>query len=111
MEEIIKLLDEKKAKDINVLNIKNVSFLSDYFVLCTGTSNVQIKAIADNVEKKLKEKGIFFINKEGYRSAQWILLDYGSVIVHIFDKELRTFYNLERLWLDAEEVNIDNLLN
>ena len=100
---IVEILEDKKAKDVSTIDIKNVTVLADYFVICSGTSTTHIKAMADEVETKLKESGEqLFNNKQGYNSARWILLDYGSVIVHIFHEEDREFYNLERLWSDGK---------
>ncbi len=100
---IAEILEDKKAKDVSTIDIKNVTVLADYFVICSGTSTTHIKAMADEVETKLKKSGVqLFNNKQGYNSARWILLDYGSVIVHIFHEEDREFYNLERLWSDGK---------
>jgi len=98
---ISEILESKKAKDISVINIKNISILADYFIVCNGTSSTHIRSLADEVEEKLKELGVIFYSKEGYDSARWILLDYSDVIVHIFHEEDRSFYNLERLWSDG----------
>lgn len=100
-ENIAKFLEDKKAKDISTINIENVSILADYFIVCSGTSTTHIKALADEVEFKMEELGIRTDHKEGYNSARWILMDYGSVVVHIFHEEDRGFYNLERLWSDG----------
>jgi ribosome-associated protein len=108
---IAEILDDKKAQDIDVLNIKNVSLLADYFIICTGNSTTQVKALADAVEEKLIEIQYYPIHKEGYASAQWILLDYGEVVVHIFYHESRSFYNLERLWSDAPRLDIESIIN
>ncbi|MDP4182847.1 MAG: ribosome silencing factor [Bacillota bacterium] len=101
VDKIVEILDGKKAKDINVINIENISILSDYFVICNGTSSTHIKTLADEVETKLEELGVRYYRKEGYNSARWILLDYSDVIIHIFHEEDRSFYNLERLWSDG----------
>lgn len=100
-EKIVGFLEEKKAKDIAVIDIKDISVLSDYFVICSGTSVTHIKSLADEVEEKMGEAGCNYLHKEGYNSARWILLDYGGVIVHIFHEEDRNFYKLERLWSDG----------
>jgi len=86
-EKIVSILEEKKAKDLNIIDIREISILADYFVICSGTSTTHIKTLADEVEEKMLEAGIELLHKEGYNSARWILLDYGEV-----------FYNLERLW-------------
>lgn len=101
VDKIVEALEDKKAKDINIIDIKDISTLADFFVVCNGTSTTHIKALADEVEFKLSEKGKSFLHKEGYDTARWILLDYGDVIVHIFHEEDRSFYNLERLWRDG----------
>lgn len=101
VDKIVEILDSKKAKDINVISIENISSLSDYFVICNGTSSTHIKTLADELEEKMEELGLRCYHKEGYNSARWILLDYGDVVVHIFHEEDRGFYNLERLWADG----------
>lgn len=97
---------DKKAHDIKILNIGEVSPLTDYFVICSGNSSVQVQAIADQIEDKMTEKGYEPSHKEGYASARWVLLDYGDVIVHVFHNEDREFYNLERLWADVQIINM-----
>ncbi len=101
VDKIVEILDSKKAKDINVISIENISSLSDYFVICNGTSSTHIKTLSDELEEKMEELGLRCYHKEGYNSARWILLDYGEVVVHIFHEEDRGFYNLERLWADG----------
>lgn len=100
-DKIVEFLDAKKAKDIDIIDIREVTILADYFVICNGTSTTHIKALADEVEFKMQELGSKYLRKEGYNSARWILMDFGSVIVHIFHEEDRKFYNLERLWSDG----------
>ena len=97
-------LDSKKARDIKILKVAEKTVIADYFVISEGTSNTQIKALCDEVEYQLDNAGISCTNKEGHASATWIIMDYDDVIVHIFDKEARKYYNLEKLWADAEEV-------
>jgi ribosome-associated protein len=104
----VKALDNKKAKDIRVLETKNITVLADYFIICTAGSTTQIKTLADEVDKTLKEKGEPALHTEGYRGGGWVLVDFGSVIVHLFLKDIREFYSLERLWRDAGEVDISN---
>ena len=101
------LLDSKKAQNIKVLAIDEVSSLGDYFIIAGGTSTTQVQALAGMVEEKLKEEGVAPTSIEGYRSAGWILLDYTDVIVHIFTTEARDYYDLDRLWSDAREEKID----
>lgn len=100
-----KALDSKKALDLKILRITELSVIADYFVIATGTSNTQVKALADEVEFRLKEQGVAPGHIEGYHSNSWVLLDYGSVVVHVFTPESRNFYDLDRLWKDGEEVD------
>jgi len=93
---------EKKGKDITLLNVSAIADFADYFVIVTGDSDIQIKAISDHIEKKLKEKQIKLYHKEGYQSLQWVLLDYVDVLVHIFRPATRALYAIERLWGDAK---------
>lgn len=109
-EEITKILDSKKANNIKVLKIDDKTVIADYFVICNGNSNTQVKALAGEVEEKLQETGISPCHIEGYNEAVWTVLDYGSVIVHIFNRESRDFYKLEKLWSDAEDVDISGIL-
>lgn len=109
-EEIIRLLDSKRAKGLRLLHVENKTILADYFVICNGTSNTQLRALSGEVEEKLLERGIEPLHVEGYNEATWILMDYASVLVHIFNTETRNFYNLEKLWSEAEEVDISTLL-
>lgn len=104
--EIVKALDEKKAEDIKTLDISNVSVMADYFIIASGNNRNQLQAICDNVIEKLHKTGHDLKQVEGYDTANWILMDYGDVIVHIFDKENRLFYDLERIWSDGKEVVI-----
>jgi ribosome-associated protein len=101
IEVIAEVLEDKKAKDTEIIDIKELTILADYFIICSGTSTRHVKSLADAVEEKLEELGIFKSNKEGYDSAGWILLDYGDVVVHIFREEERQYYNIERLWSDG----------
>lgn len=102
-------IDDKLGQDISIINIGTVSSLCDYFIIATGSSSRQVKAIADSVQDALTEAGIEPRSKEGYDTQNWILLDYGDIIVHVFDEENRAFYNLEKLWKDAPYVDIDTL--
>ena len=97
-------LDDKKAKDVKILKTAEHTVLADYFVICNGTSSTHIKALVDEVDKQLSEAGEPPMRREGLRSDIWVLMDFGSVIVHIFTDEARKFYDLERLWSDAEAV-------
>lgn len=92
---------DRKALDVIVLDLKGLSSITDYFVICNGTSDTHVEGIAENVEEKLREQGVKIWHREGERKASWILLDYIDVIVHVFTKDAREFYSLERLWGDA----------
>ena len=100
-----KALEEKKAKDVKILKTAEQTVLADYFVICNGSSTPHIKALVDEVDKELSEAGEPPIRREGLRSDIWVLMDFGSVIVHVFTDEARKFYNLERLWSDSELVD------
>lgn len=103
-------MDSKKGKDIRVLETDGVTTLADYFVLCSGSSAPQLKALADAGEKAMKNHGILPHHVEGHRGGTWILQDYGDVVVHVFDKEARAFYDLDRLWADAKTVDLSDVL-
>ena len=94
-------LDEKKGEDIKIIDIHNVSVIADYFVIASGTNSNQVQAIVDNVEEQLGRAGFEAKQIEGNRNSSWILMDYGDVIVHVFDEENRLFYDLERIWRDG----------
>jgi ribosome-associated protein len=102
----VRTLDSKKAKDIKVLETRDITVLADYFILCTAGSTTQIKTLADAVDKELRDKGDPALRTEGYRGGGWVLVDFGAVVVHIFLKDIREFYGLERLWRDAREIDI-----
>lgn len=97
-------IDEKKGQDIRILDISELTSLTDYFILTNGLSDTQVKAIANFVEEKAEENDLPLLRKEGYQNGRWILLDYNGVIVHIFHQEEREFYKLEHLWEDAKNV-------
>jgi ribosome-associated protein len=109
VDELVDLIQSKKGFDITILNLKNLSAVADYFIICSGDVDVHVKAIADEIDKKLRKDGINCYNKEGYNSLNWVLLDYFDVVVHVFKKDVRTFYNLEKLWGDAEITEIPNV--
>ena len=98
-------LDNKKAEQLNVIEIDNISSLADYFVIATGNNNTHVRALADELDEKLKAEGLPHARMEGYRSNSWILLDYGNVVVHIFTQEGRDFYDLDRLWADGNKID------
>jgi len=108
---IVKTLDSKKAEAIDVIGIKDLTVIADYFVIATGTSTTHTKSLADEVEFQLKESGVIPTRTEGYNGASWILLDYADIVVHIFYKETRDFYSLEKLWADGEKVDIEQFLD
>ena len=97
----------KKAIDIVALDIRDVSILADYFVICSGNSTTQVRAIADEIEEKMEQAGYPLDHVEGYKEERWILLDYNDVVVHVFHTHERDFYNLERLWRDARVLAYD----
>ncbi|MGG3738846.1 ribosome silencing factor [Aeribacillus pallidus] len=103
--------DDKKAEDIVVLNMKGISLLTDYFVICHGNSDKQVQAIAREIKDKVEEKGYTVKRLEGFDEAKWVLVDIGDVIVHVFHKDERGYYNLERLWGDAPIEDVKSELN
>ncbi len=105
----IEALEEKKAEDIRVIDISNVSVIADYFIIANGSNKNQIQTLSDTVEEKLGRAGYPMKQKEGYGSANWVLLDFGDIIVHIFDKENRLFYDLERIWRDGKMIPAESL--
>ena len=108
--EVTKALDSKKGQDIKLLKIDKVSSLADYFLICTGTSNTHVKTLSDFAEYTLEQLGEPLLGREGHRGNSWELLDYGSIVVHVFTEEARQFYSLERLWADAEQVDISTIV-
>ncbi len=106
----VKALDSKKGMDIKLLKIDRVSSLADYFLICTGTSNTHVKTLCDYAEYTLEQLGEPMIGREGHRGNSWELLDYGAVVIHVFTEEARQFYALERLWADAEQVELKDIV-
>ena len=106
----VKALDDKKGKDLKMLFTADQTTLADYFIICTGTSNTQVRALAEAVEEALSKAGEEPHHIEGHRGGQWTLLDYSAVVVHVFTQEAREFYGLERLWSDAQLVDISKYL-
>lgn len=102
-------LDDKKGEEIKIIDIAGVSVLADYFIIANGTNESQVRALVDNVEEELQKSGYSVKQREGYGSGKWVLLDFGDIIVHIFDKENRLFYDLERIWRDGKTVDISAL--
>ena len=107
---VTKALDEKKGMDIKLLKIDKVSSLADYFLICTGTSNTHVKTLCDYAEYTLEELGETMLGREGHRGNSWELLDYGTIVIHVFTEEARKFYDLERLWADAENVDLSDIV-
>ena len=105
-----KALDEKKGKDIKVIDIHGVSVIADYFVIASGANQNQVQAMVDNVDETLGRAGYEAKSIEGSKNSSWILMDYGDVIVHVFDEENRLFYDLERIWIDGKEIDTSEFL-
>jgi ribosome-associated protein len=103
----IKAVIEKKAEELVALDLREIASFTDYFLICSGTSTRQVQAIADEVVEKLKEQGARPLHVEGYSSGQWVLIDYGDMIVHVFEQRAREFYDLERLWRDAKRLEVN----
>lgn len=104
--EIAEIILTKKGSNIKILNLIDLTSVADYFVICSADSDVQVKAIADEIDKNLSKRGIKCYHKEGERALNWVLLDYFDVVVHIFRTDVREYYNLEKLWGDAEVIEI-----
>ena len=104
-------LEDKKAEDITVIDIAGVSSIADYFIIAGGNNKSPIQALSDVVDEKLGRAGLPLKQIEGYNNANWILLDFGDIIVHIFDKENRLFYDLERIWCDGKKIELNDLKN
>ena len=102
-------LDDKKGEDIQVIDISQVSVLADYFIIANGNSESQVRALVDNVEEELSKAGYEMKQRAGQGSGNWVLMDFGEIIVHVFDKENRLFYDLERIWRDGKHVDFSEL--
>ena len=107
---VTKALDEKKGMNIKLLKIDKISTLAEYFLICTGTSNTHVKTLCDYAEYAMEEVGEPLLSREGHRGNSWELLDYGTIVVHVFTEEAREFYALERLWADAEVVDLNGII-
>jgi ribosome-associated protein len=103
---VAELMFSKKATDVVVLDLRNLTSITDYFVICSADSDTQVKAIADAIQDEMEKEGVSLYHIEGSQALMWVVLDYVDVVAHIFYREARTFYNLERLWSDAKRVNI-----
>ena len=107
---VTKALDEKKGIDIKLLRIEKISSLADYFIICTGTVNTHVKTLCDYAEYTMEQLGEPMLGREGHRGNTWELLDFGSVVVHVFTEEAREFYSLERLWADAVQIDLSDIV-
>ena len=102
-------LDDKLAEDIKIIDIRSISVLADYFLIAHGNSDSQVNALVENVEEQLHKAGYPLKEREGQASGKWVLMDFGDVIIHVFDRENRLFYNLERIWKDGKEIPTEEL--
>lgn len=105
-----KALDSRKGQNIKLLKIADISTLAEYFLICTGTSNTHVKTLCDAAEYALDQAGEKLLGREGHRGNTWELLDYGCLVVHVFTEDARNFYDLERLWADAEQINLSDIV-
>ncbi len=110
IKEAVQALDAKRAEDIRVLKVTHLTVLGDYFIIANGTSNTHTKTLAEEAEFRLSQKGEEPLHREGMNGSNWYILDYADVIIHVFHQEMRSFYRLEQLWADAEEVDISQFL-
>lgn len=110
MERVVRALDTHKAEDIRVLKVTDVTSLADYFVLAQGGSTTQVRALADYVDYELGQEGVSPLRTEGYDGANWILMDYATVVVHVFLPKTRQYYDLERLWQDGTPVDLSDII-
>ncbi|HBR02843.1 MAG TPA: ribosome silencing factor [Ruminiclostridium sp.] len=108
---IMSALSDKRANDINAIDIHDLTVIANYFIIASGTSSTHIQSLADFVEEKLLEAGLKPLHMEGYNSARWILMDYGDVVIHIFHEDDREYYGLERLWQDGKPIAIHAEIN
>ncbi len=106
----VKILDNKKASNITALKVRELTIVSDYFIIASGTSSPHVKALADEVDEKLSALGVNPLRIEGYQEGNWVVVDYGELIIHIFDSKTREFYSLERLWADAEQLDLSDII-
>ena len=102
-------LSDKKGEDIKIIDITGVSVIADYFIIANGNSDSQVNALVDNVEEELHKAGYHLKQREGRANSSWILLDFGDIIVHVFDKDNRLFYDLERIWKDGKDITVEEL--
>ena len=107
--DVVRALEDKKGEDVIVIDLRDITSFTDYFVIATGNNVPQVQAMSDAAEEAMAKNGVSVTNIEGYQSANWILMDYSDVIVHIFDKESRSFYDLERLWKDGKFIKAEEI--
>lgn len=105
----VEALEDKKADNLTILDISTISTIADFFIIADGSNQNQVKALADNVEETLGKAGFSPKQIEGYNTANWVLMDYGNIIIHVFDSENRLFYDLERIWRDGKEISKEDL--
>ncbi|OPY57791.1 MAG: Ribosomal silencing factor RsfS [Pelotomaculum sp. PtaU1.Bin035] len=103
---VVQAAEDKKAEDITVLDIQGISIIADYFIICSARSRTQVQSVVENVQEKLEKEDVAALRREGFQEGSWVVLDYGDVIVHVFQETVRQFYKLERLWGDAQVVRI-----
>lgn len=109
-EKVIEILNTRKARNVKLLRVEDQTVISDYFVICSATSNTQVKSLSAEIEYKMGLCAVDPLHLDGYSEGQWTVIDYGAVMVHVFHEEARQFYKLEKLWADSEEVDISTLL-
>ncbi|BAB05047.1 ribosome silencing factor [Halalkalibacterium halodurans] len=107
----VNAVDDKKAEQVVALNMKGISLIADFFLICHGNSEKQVQAIAHELKKVAQEQGIEIKRLEGYEQARWVLIDLGDVVVHVFHKDERAYYNLEKLWGDAPTVELEGVIS
>ena len=110
-DQITELIFNKKGYDVLIMDLRNLASFADYFIICSADSEVQVKAVADEIDKSLRDKGIKCWHREGYQGLTWVLLDYVDVVVHVFKKEAREFYSLEKLWGDAPTDKVQDTIS
>ena len=110
-DQITELIFNKKGYDVLIMDLRNLASFTDYFIICSADSEVQVKAVADEIDKDLRDKGIKCWHREGYLGLTWVLLDYVDVVVHIFKKDAREFYSLEKLWGDAPTDKVQDTIS
>jgi ribosome-associated protein len=108
---IVQILDNKKADDIQVLKVDNLTIMADYFIIASTDNSTHVKSLVDEVEFQIKQDGVEPQHTEGYQYANWVILDYADVVVHVFHQETRGYYNLDRLWSDGKSIDVKELLD